>query len=280
VELGTEASNQAMTRDNMLAFWKQNFVPNNAALVVAGKINVEDLRKLAEEAFGAWQPGTPAVPALGSPETTKAKIVLVDKPGAAQTAVRVATIGVPRATPDYAALEVMNSALGGLFSSRINMNLREEKGYTYGAGSVFRYRRSAGPFLIASAVRTDVTGASVTEIFKEVDRMVSSPPVDGELALARDSLVRSLPGQFETSGQVIGSFSAVYVYDLGLDYFTKYPQEIGAVTADNVKDVAKRYLVPEKLIVVAVGDRAKIEPQLKSLKLGTIELRDTDGKKL
>jgi zinc protease len=277
VEIGTEASNQAMTRDQFLAFWKQNFVPNNAALIVAGEINAEDLRKLAEEKFGGWAPGTPAVPQLESPETTSAKVVLVDKAGAGQTALRLATIGVPRSTPDYPSLEVMNSALGGLFSSRINLNLREEKGYTYGAGSVFRYRRSAGPFLIGAAVRTDATGASVTEMFKEMEGMVSSPPVGDELSLARDSLVRSLPGEFETSGRVVGSYSAVYVFDLGLDYFTKYPQQIGAVTAENVSDVAKRYLVPEKMIVVAVGDRAQIEPQLKALKLGKMEIRDADG---
>jgi zinc protease len=277
VELGTESSNKSMTREDMLAFWKQNFVPNNAALVVAGKIGLEDLRKLAVQYFGAWMPGKPAAPELGSPATTEAKVVIVDKAGAAQTALRVATIGVPRSTPDYPALEVMNSALGGLFSSRINLNLREEKGYTYGAGSVFRYRRSAGPFLIGSAVRTDVTGASVTEIFKEIERMVSAPPVDDELALARDSLVRSLPGEFETSRRVVSSYANVYTYDLGLDYFTKYPQQIGAVTAQNVKDVTQRYLVPEKMIVVAVGDRAQIEPQLKGLKLGAIEYRDADG---
>jgi zinc protease len=280
VELGTEASNQAMTRDNLVSFWKRNFVPNNAALVVAGAINADDLRALAEKSFGAWAPGTPATPAIGAPGMTGAKVVMVDKPGAAQTTLRVATIGVPRSTPDYPALEVMNSALGGLFSSRINLNLREDKGYTYGAGSVFRYRRSAGPFLIGAAVRTDVTGPSVTEMFREIERMVASPPVGDELLLARDSLVRSLPGLFETSSQVVSSFAGIYVYDLGLDYFTKYPVEVGSVSAEAVRDVAQRYLVPGKMIVVAVGDREKIEPQLQDLKLGAIELRDADGNRL
>ena len=203
VELGTEPSVQRMTRADMQAFWKANFVPNNAALIVAGDIGVDELRKLAQAAFGEWQPGTAETLALGAPETTKAKVVVVDKPDAAQTALRVASIGVPRATPDYAALEVMNASLGGLFSSRINMNLREEHGYTYGAGSVFRYRRAAGPFFIFTGVRTDVTGPAVKEIFKEVDRMIATPLTADELGLARDSIVRSLPGQFETSGQVL-----------------------------------------------------------------------------
>jgi zinc protease len=277
VELGTEASNKAMTRDDLVAFWKQNFVPNNAALIVAGAVSADDLREMAEQAFGGWQAGTPVASSLGSPETTRAKVVMVDKPGAAQTQLRVAAIGVPRSTPDYAALEVMNASLGGLFSSRINMNLREQHGYTYGAGSVFQYRRSAGPFFVATGVRTDVTGASVSEIFKEINRMVEVPLAADELSLARDSLVRSLPGLFETSSQVVSSFTSVYVYDLGLDYFLKYPQQVGAVTAETVQDVAKRHLVPGRMVVVAVGDRAKVAPQLGKLNLGATELRDADG---
>jgi zinc protease len=277
VELGTEASNKAMTRDDLAAFWAAHYGPGNAALVVAGAIGAEDLRELAEQAFGGWQGGASAAAALAAPETTRARLVLVDKPGAAQTQLRVAAIGVPRSTPDYPALEVMNASLGGLFSSRINLNLREQHGYTYGAGSIFQYRRSAGPFFVSTGVRTDATGASVSEIFKEIGRMVEVPLNADELALARDSLVRSLPGLFETSTQVVNSFANVYVYDLGLDYYTKYPQQVGAVTVEGVQDVAKRYLVPGRMIVVAVGDRAKVVPQLQKLNLGATEIRDADG---
>ncbi len=277
VELGTEPSVQRMTRADMQAFWKANFVPNNAALIVAGDIGVDELRKLAQAAFGEWQPGKAATPVLGAPDTTKAKLVLVDKPGAAQTALRVASIGVPRATPDYAALEVMNASLGGLFSSRINMNLREEHGYTYGAGSAFRYRRAAGPFFVSTGVRTDVTGPAVKEIFKEIDRMIATPLTADELDLARDSIVRSLPGQFETSGQVLNSFADVFVFDLGLDYYQRLPQAVNGVTSEAALDVARRHLVPANMIVVAVGDRAKIEPQLKDVGLAPPELRDADG---
>ena len=277
VELGTEPSVQRMTRADMQAFWKANFVPNNAALIVAGDIGVDELRKLAQAAFGEWQPGKAATPALGAPDTTKAKLALVDKPGAAQTALRVASIGVPRATPDYAALEVMNASLGGLFSSRINMNLREEHGYTYGAGSAFRYRRAAGPFFVSTGVRTDVTGPAVKEIFKEIDRMIATPLTADELDLARDSIVRSLPGQFETSGQVLNSFADVFVFDLGLDYYQRLPQAVNGVTSEAALDVARRHLVPANMIVVAVGDRAKIEPQLKDVGLAPPELRDADG---
>jgi zinc protease len=277
LELGTEPSIRQMTREDMIAFWKANFVPNNAALIVAGDIGSEELRKLAQGAFGDWPPGTVTSLALGLPGTTKSKAVVVDKPGAAQSVLRVASIGVPRSTPDYAALEVMNASLGGLFSSRINMNLREEHGYTYGAGSVFRYRRGAGPFFVATSVRGDVTGASVKEIFKEIDGMIAAPLTAEELSLSRESLVRSLPGQFETSSQVLNSFSDVYVFNLGMDYFQSFPQQVNAVKIEAVQDVARRHLIPDRMVVVVVGDRAKIDPQLREMGLGSLELRDSDG---
>jgi zinc protease len=276
-EIGTGQGINSTTREDMLAFWKQNFVPNNAALVVAGNISEAELRALAEKEFGSWQAGTPVKAALGTPETTAARLVLVDVPGSPQTQLCVAMVGVPRSTPDYAALEVMNTSLGGLFSSRINLNLREEHGYTYGAGSVFVYRRGPGPFLVGSGVRTDVTAAAVGEIFKEIQRMAETSLTADELAMAKDSQVRSLPGLFETSANAAGSFANVYVYDLGADYYAKLPASLSAVTAEAVSGVAKKYLIPGKLVVVAVGDRAKIEADLLKLNLGKEEIRDADG---
>lgn len=276
-EIGTEAAIKATGRDAMLAFWKQNFVPNNAALVVAGNISAAELRALAEKEFGAWQRGVAARPQLGAPTTTAARLVLVDKPGAPQTRFRVAMVGVPRSTPDYAALEVMNTALGGLFSSRINLNLREVHGYTYGAGSRFVYRRSAGPFFVSTGVRTDVTAPALTEILKEIRRIAETQLTPEELSLSKDSQVRSLPGEFETSSSAATSFTNLYLYDLGLDYYASLPERLSAVTAEAAQAVAKKHLVPEKLVVVAVGDRAKIEPELAKLNLGPVEIRDADG---
>jgi zinc protease len=276
-EIGTEASVKALTRDDMLAFWRQNFVPNNAALVVAGNISMAELKGLAEKSFGAWAKGDPVRPSLGNPTTTTARVVIVDKPGAPQTEVRVVGIGAPRSSPDFQAIQVMNTVLGGLFSSRINMNLREEHGYTYGGSSQFTFRRSAGPFVAGAGVRTDVTAPAVTEILKEVRGMIEQSVKADELRLAKDALARSLPGTFETSTNAAGSFSNVYVYDLGLDYFTKYPSRVDAVTADQAQVVARKYLAQERLTVVAVGDRAKIEPELAKLNLGAMEVRTADG---
>ena len=277
-ELGTEASVRALTRDAMVNFWKQNFVPNNAALVVAGDITMTELRPLAEKIFGSWQRGTPAMPALGTPSAPQAKILIVDRPGAPQTQLRVGAIGAPRAVPEFQAMQVMNTALGGLFSSRINMNLREEHGYTYGAGSGFDYRRGAGPFAIATGVRTDVTAPAVSEILKEVRGMADAPMKTEELERAKDARTQSLSAGFQTSQAAAGSFATLYVYDLGLDYYSRLTQAVQAVTADQTLAAAKKYLVPDRMVIVAVGDRAKIEPELRKLNIAPVEVVTPDGK--
>jgi zinc protease len=277
-EVGTEAAVKAVMRGDMEAFWKQNFVPNNAALVVAGDISMPELKALAEKAFGGWQRGTPAQPSLSAPMTTKARVVIVDKPGSPQTQVRVASIGAARSSPDFRPMQVMNLALGGLFSSRINMNLREAHGYTYGASSGFAFRRAPGPFQVASGIRTDVTAPAIDEIFKELRGMVDKPVGADELSKAKDALANSLPGAFESSANAVGNFSNVFIYNLGLDYYTKYAAQVNAVTTDQTLAMAKKYLVPDNMVVIAVGDRAKIEPELKKLNLGSIEIRDTEGK--
>ncbi len=277
-ELGTEESVKGMTREAMVEFWKQNFVPNNAALVVAGDITMQELRPLVEKSFGSWQRGMPVRPALGNPVTGTARVVIVDRPGAPQTQLRIATIGAARSSPDFRALQVMNAALGGLFSSRINMNLREAHGYTYGANSQFVFRKAPGPFQVAAGIRTDVTAPAVTEVLKEIRGMIDTPMGAEELKRAKDFLANSLPGAFETSGDAAASFSNVYIYDLGLDYFSHYAESVNAITAEQTLAAAKKYLIPDQLIVIAVGDRAKIEPELRKLNLGTVEIRDPEGK--
>jgi zinc protease len=277
-EIGTEASLKAIARADMTRFWTRHFVPNNAALVVAGDISMDDLRTLATKAFGSWRRGDPPRPSLSSPQTTAARIVIVDKPGSPQTELRVASIGAARSSPDFRALQVMNEALGGLFSSRINMNLREQHGYTYGAYSTFVFRRSPGPFAIGAGVRTDVTAPAVSEIFKEVAGIRDMPLNGDELRKAKDSMTNSLPGAFETNRNVVGSFSNIFIYDLGLDYYTRYAKEVNAVTAEQALDVARRYVVPERLVVIAVGDRTAIEAELRKLNLGSVEIRDLEGK--
>jgi zinc protease len=276
-EIGTEASVKAITAADMQAFWKQNFVPNNAALVVAGDITMNDLRAIAEKAFGTWQRGTPAQPALAAPGTTTAKVVIVNMPKAQQTELRVAAIGAPRSSTDFRPLQLMNLTLGGNFASRINMNLREKNGYTYGASSQFTFRKAAGPFQVGSGVRTDVTGPAIGEIFNELRTMIQQPQSADELARAKDGMSNSLPGAFETNNNAVGNFANTFIYNLGLDYYSKYAEQVAAVTQAQTADVAKRYVSPDRMVVVAVGDIEAIEPEIKKLNLGPIEVRQPDG---
>ncbi|HTH03894.1 MAG TPA: pitrilysin family protein [Vicinamibacterales bacterium] len=277
IEIGTEASNKALTRDAMVGFWKQQLVPGNAALVVVGAISRSELEKLASPAFAGWSGQVPGRTSMPAPRPTDAKLIIVDTPGAAQTQLRIAGVGARRTTPDYEATEVMNMVLGGLFTSRINLNLREDKGYTYGAFSTFAFRKEPGPFYVGSGVRTDATAPSVSEILTEIRKMRDVQVTVDELSLGRDSLVRSLPGRFETSEQAAGSLSSLYVYQLGLDYYAQYVERLLGVDAASVQAAARKYLLPDQLLVVAVGDRQKIESDLKNLQLGTIEYRDAEG---
>ena len=276
-EIGTEASLKAMTRADFERFWQAGYVPGNAALVVSGDISAEELRQLAGRYFGKWTGAATPVALPAPPAPQSRAVIIVDRPGAPQTALRIGAIGVPRSSPDYVPLEVMNTELGGLFSSRINLNLREQHGYTYGAGSAFAFRRGPGPFFVGTSVRADATAPAVREIFNEIERMRTTTVTDAELALARDSFARSLPGLFETGAHTVGTIAELYVYDLPLDYFGTLPASIEKVGAADVQRVAQQYLDPAHMTVVAVGDRRLIAPGLVGLKLGPVELRDVDG---
>ncbi|HXE79625.1 MAG TPA: pitrilysin family protein [Vicinamibacterales bacterium] len=278
-ELGTEASIKKIDREALASFWKRHFVPNNAALVVAGDITAGELKTLAERIFGRWEKGASPQVKLPPPAPTRARLVIVDRPGSPQTELRVAKIGIARDAPDYFPVQVANTIMGGVFSSRLNMNLREDKGYTYGAASTFAAYRTAGPFLARAGVRTDVTAESIREMLKEIRRMSEAPPTDEELAVAKDFLVRSLPGEFETTGTIADNFQAVFVYDLGLDYFARYPERVARVTASEVLEAARRHLQPDELVVVAVGDKSAILPAIEKLDLqfGPPEFRTPEG---
>jgi len=184
---------------------------------------------------------------------------------------------VPRSTPEYPAIDVMNSVLGGLFSSRINMNLREKNGYTYGAFSQFGYYRDGGVFYSGAQVRTDVTAPAAKELFTELNRMRTDPPTPAELKLAEDSELHSLPGQFETVNYTASLFADLFTYNLPKTYYQTLPSQYLQLTPDAVEKTAMEYVHPENLIVVAVGDRAKIESGLQQLNLGPIEIRDESG---
>jgi len=277
-ELGTEESNKALTREDLYQFWKSGYVPGNSALVLAGDITEAEARALAENHLGKWK-GVPSDShPLSAPQNSPRKIVMVEKVDSPQSAIRIGHVGVARSNADYVPIEVMNTELGGLFSSRINLNLREKHGYTYGAASVFVYRRGVGPFFVVTSVHAEFTAASVTEIFQEIERMRAEEITPEELATAKDSISRSLPGLFETTPQAASSIGQLFAYDLPLDYYRTLPKNIEDVTATDVQHMAQKYLKPDEMMVVVVGDFKKIKSQLENLRLGSLEIRDENGK--
>ena len=275
-EIGTEKSNLAVTRKELIGFWRAGYAPQHSALVIAGDVTPDEAMRFAEDRFGTWGgTGRQVLEAVGATSMGR-RIILVHKPGAPQTVLRIGHVGVERAHPDYVPIEVMNTILGGLFSSRINLNLRERHGFTYGASSSFAFRRGRGPFVVATGVRPDAAGPAVGEIFGEIERMRNSRPTDEELVLAKDSMARSLPGQFETTPDAASSIGQLYVHNLPSDYYRTLPERIQEVTVEQVQKAARAHLKPEELVVVAVGDREEVEPQL--AKLGfPIEIRDVEG---
>ncbi len=279
-EIGTERSNRDVTGTELEVFWREGYLPLHAALVVAGDVTSGELRDLAEQHFGSWA-GRGAPPAQPPPAGVPVRrVVAVDRPELPQTVLRLGHVGVPRAHPDFVAIDVMNTALGGLFSSRINLNLREVHGYTYGASSAFASRRGAGPFIVAASVRADATAAAITEILSELERMRSEELTTAELITARESITQSLPGRFETTSQAASSIGKLFVHSLPLDYYRKLPLRVDAVTAAEAQRVARQFLRPDGLVVVAVGDRGRILGGLETLGLGPIEEVDPDGEPL
>jgi zinc protease len=278
--LGTGESVTAMTQVDLRDYWAEHIVPENSALIVSGDLTQSELTAMLSKTLGAWKSGSSkaAGTSTAMPVSNASRLVIVDMPGASQTELRFALSGPARSTPDYEPLQVMNAIFGGLFSSRINLNLREKHGYTYGARSSFTYLRNFGWFTASSGVRTDVTGPAAREVLSEVRKIDESAVSDEEMKLARELLVGALPARFQTTEQTVNALTDLVNYDLGLDFYSNYARKVTAVSKDQVEVIAKKYLVPEKVLVVAVGDRKKIEPGMSALGLGKIQLRDAEGK--
>jgi zinc protease len=275
--IGTEESVQRIGEADLRSLWQRHFRPDTAALIVVGAIDGASLKALVERQWGAWQPAgsataapTGAPPAKAAPST--ARVIIVDKPDSPQTALRIGRIGTVRTTPDFAAMQVLNEAFGGAYTSRLNLDLREDKGYTYGIGSRFAYGRMPAPFAIRTSVRSDVSAPSVEEVFVQLKRVTSSPLAADELKRARGSLTQSLPGLFETNEATAGSFADLFAYGLPLDYYRKLPAQFNAVTAPALEALARRYLDPAGMVVILVGDRKNLESTLPPLGLGPVEV--------
>ncbi len=275
---GNEASTAALDRERVVRFYQTFYRPENAKILVVGDVTAAEARRLVEERFGSWAKGeVPAPPVADPPAPAPRTFYLVDKPGAPQSVILIGHVGVPRSTPDYYALRVLNTILGGSFTSRLNQNLRETHGYTYGARSSFDMYRLAGPFRAAASVQTAKTDSALIEFFKELRRIRDEPVPATELAKAKAYIALGLPGEFETTQGAAGMFLDLLGNDLPLDTYDTFIPKVNAVSVEDVQRVARRYIDPDRFAVVVVGDRSQIEAPIKALAEGPIELRDLWG---
>ena len=286
--IGTERALKGIALDDVVAFHQRAYRPAETTLVIVGDGSHAELLDSVRAAFGRWLGGATRDAALQAsldrclypPARTAGGIALVDRPSAAQSELRLGHVGVPRRSPDYHALLVLNMVLGGQFVSRINMNLREDKGFTYGARTSFDFRRGPGPFQLQVSVQTSVTGAAITEAMRELSDVCGARPVDDrELDLARASLTLGYPRNFETAEQIARSVGQLALYDLPDDYFERFVPTIEALDISAITRVASAHLRPDRLTAIIVGDRAAVEPQVSGLGLGDpvqLMLRDIE----
>lgn len=270
--MGDEASIRAIQVADLQRFHGTYFRPNNAFFVVVGDVSMGEIRPKLEALFGDWERGN--VPVATWPETEQVKrreIYLVDKPGAAQSEIRIGRIGVPRLTEDYYPLVVMNTVLGGSFTSRLNSNLREEHGYTYGARSLFDFATLPGPFQASAAVQTAVTAAALTEFMKELNG-IRDLVAEEELTRAKNFVALRYPSRFQTVAGIAGQLTELELYGLGDDYFNDYVDKILSVVQADVQRVAREYIVPEAMAIIVVGDRAVIEESVRALEFGPVHI--------
>ena len=282
---GTPSTVKAFTIDDLRAYYSANYVPSNAALVVVGDVKTDAVLVQLESAFGQWKATTPAAstaapankaataqkPATGKAGAVTRRVFIIDKPGAPQSQIFIGNIGVSRSTPDYVPIEVMNTLLGGSFTSRLNQNLREKHGYTYGAGSGFAMRLQAGPFMANSGVQTEVTANALKEFFNEFAG-IRKPVSPEELSRGKNYLAYQFPGEFEATGDISAKLEELLTYKLPENYYSTYVQNIQAVSAADVNRVATKYITPDTFTVVIVGDRKTIEAPVKALNLGPVQV--------
>ena len=274
---GLEATVQAMALSDIAQFHASQWRPNNAALIVGGDVDLDALPGQLERAFGAWSPAAiPVVPTAGRPGQPP-RLVLVDRPDAPQSIIRIVAPGLPRLSPERTALRMLNAVLGGSFTSRLNFNLREQKGYTYGASSSFSFMRHAGSFSARAAVLTEVTAPSVTEFLNELRDISQRPITPDELTKARATLLGRAAETLSTTAGLTATYGEIRLYDLPLDEPGRFVAQLAENDAASLQALAARHIDAARVGIVVVGNRAVIEPELRALGLPAPQLRGPDG---
>ena len=278
--IGTTESLSAIRLDDVRRYYADHYIPNNSAVVLAGDVDAAATADLLERVFREWQRGPePPEPKIEPRPFDTSRVYIVDRPQAVQSEIRVGHIGVPRSCEDYFPLSVMNALLGGVFNSRINLNLRERHGYTYGARSAFAFRRLAGPFVVAAPVRNEVTRESVHEILSELRRIRTGDIEDRELDDTKNYLMGVFPATVQSSSDIAGRLLDMELYGLPEDYFDRYRENIAAVSRDDISRVAAKYIDPDRAVIVVVGSAKQIKEPLGALGYPLHEL-DIEGKEI
>ena len=276
---GTEETVAKMKREDMVKFYRTWIKPNAATMIVVGDITMEEIKPRLEKLFNGWKAGVVPKKNLATINLpAKSSVYILDKPGSQQSIIFPANVTMPKNNPDAIAIEAMNTILGGSFTSRINMNLREDKHWSYGSGSFVFAARGQQPFIGYGIVQTDKTKESMIELNKELrDIFGPRPATADELAKVQSSMTLELPGSWETNNAVIGSIAEMVRFDYSDDYFETYVKKIKSLNLDNIADAAKKVVHPDKLVWVVVGDRSKIEASIRELRFGEVKLIDSDG---
>lgn len=272
---GSSKSVSAITRDDVQGFYRENYSPNGATVILAGDLTIDEGIELVSSTLGKWS-GTQKdqkIKADNAARNSRA-VEIIAKPDAAQSELRIGHVGVPRTHPDYFSIVVMNAVLGGLFSSRINLNLREAHGYTYGASSYYDWRRQSGPFVISTAVQSEVTAAAISETLKEIDGMRDKEIGEDELTLATSYLEGVFPIRYETTSAIAGALVNMVTFGLPENYFDTYRQKIASVTTQDVLTAAKKHVKPEELQVTVVGNPDLIREGVENLAIGPLSVRE------
>ena len=276
---GTEESVSKLTASDLRKFHRTWFKPNQATLIVVGDTTLAEITPRLEKLFSNWKPGDVPHKNISTVEHQKKRaIYLVDRPGSIQSTILAGHVAVPKANPDEIAIETLQTILGGAFTSRLNMNLREEKHWSYGAGAFVWSAKGQRPFIAYAPVQTDKTKESMLEMDKELRAILASRPITSvELANAQKNQTLALAGSWETVGAVVGSIGEIVRYGLPDDYFSTYPAKVRSLQLTELSSVAGKVVHPDQLVWVVVGDRAKIEPSIRELGWGDIRLLDADG---
>lgn len=271
---GSTKSVSAITRDDVEGFYGKNYSPNAATVILAGDLTMDEGVELVRSMLGQWSgsQNNQKVEADNAARNSRA-VEIVAKPDAAQSELRIGHVGVPRTHPDYFSIVVMNAVLGGLFSSRINLNLREAHGYTYGASSYYDWRRQSGPFVISTAVQSEVTAAAISETLKEIDEMRDREIGQDELTLATSYLEGVFPIRYETTSAIAGALANMVTFGLPENYFDTYRQKIASVTTKDVLAAARQHVKPEELQITVVGNPDLIREEVENLAIGPLSVR-------